>query len=322
MAKDPSEEAADPASRGATGPAHSWQINALGLGLIGLALLLVYLLATLWPSGLAPDAKGSDLQSVCLRGISSCTQLSVDVRLLLTVLVVGALGSFVHTATSFGDFVGNGKLGRSWIWWYLLKPFIGMALAAIFYLVIRGGFLSQGSDAGQINVFGIAALAGLAGMFSKQATDKLSEVFNTLFKTDAGGGDARRGGSLRNAKPVLTELQPDSVEPATRNLAVTVKGSGFVESSVVRVNGSNRETRFEDGTRLSVKLLPEDVRDEGELELLVSSPAPGGGDSRPIKLKIAAPSTVAGEHDDGCDVPIVDATPDEALPATRGGIAS
>jgi hypothetical protein len=35
-----------------------------------------------------------------------------------------------------------------------------------------------------VNPYGMVALAGLVGMFTKQATDKLSEVFSTLFKTD------------------------------------------------------------------------------------------------------------------------------------------
>ena len=34
-----------------------------------------------------------------------------------------------------------------------------------------------------LSPFGIAGLSGLVGMFSKQAIDKLREVFETLFKT-------------------------------------------------------------------------------------------------------------------------------------------
>jgi hypothetical protein len=37
---------------------------------------------------------------------------------------------------------------------------------------------------GNLSPHGIAAIAGLDGMFSKQATGKLREVFETLFKTD------------------------------------------------------------------------------------------------------------------------------------------
>lgn len=106
-----------------------------------------------------------------------------ELELLLIVMVSGAVGSFVHAATSFASYVGNRKLGSSWLWWYVLRPFIGAGLAVIFYFVVRGGFLQAGSSAADaLNLYGLAALGGLSGMFSKQATDKLREVFDNVFK--------------------------------------------------------------------------------------------------------------------------------------------
>ena len=110
-------------------------------------------------------------------------EITREVDLLWLVLITGALGSFAYGARSFVDFVGNRALRASWSAWYLMYPFIGAALALIFYLAVRGGFLttSAGND---VNVYGLTAISGLVGMFSKQATTKLSEVFGTLFKTD------------------------------------------------------------------------------------------------------------------------------------------
>jgi hypothetical protein len=51
------------------------------------------------------------------------------------------------------------------------------------YFAARGGLVSGNAGATDLSPFGIGALAGLAGMFSKQATDKLREVFENLFKT-------------------------------------------------------------------------------------------------------------------------------------------
>src|SRR5262245_31444816 len=70
-----------------------------------------------------------------------------DARLILIVLCAGALGSYVHAATSFASYVGNRRLVLSWMWWYVLRPLIGMALALIFYFVLRGGLLSTGAAA-------------------------------------------------------------------------------------------------------------------------------------------------------------------------------
>jgi hypothetical protein len=321
-------------------PASTWQIRLLGWGLIALALLLAYLFLILWPSGLHSDATGESVQTIYLFGRRATFHVTLDVQIILMVMAAGGLGSFIHAATSFGDFVGNEKLTTNWIWWYLLRPSIGMILAAIFYLVIRGGFLSAGTEAGKINPFGIAALAGLVGMFSKQATDKLSEVFDTLFKTAAGAGDSKRKDDLNNPVPVVTDIDPTSIEPKTENVVVKVKGSGFVKGSVMRIKGVSRETEFIDPSQLTAKLLPDDVANEGELEVTVFSPGPGGGTSTPIKLKIAPASTPGGgavipapveavtpdpedaeSHIDGCNVQVEDATPDEELPAAEGGVA-
>jgi hypothetical protein len=268
-------------------PAKPWQITLMGFGLVIVSLSLAYLLLRLWPAGLKPEASGSELQMIYLwSGKRLGFEVSNDVRLILLVMVAGGLGSFIHTATSFGDFVGNQTLSRSWIWWYLLRPFIGMILAVVFYLVIRGGFLSAGTEAGSVNPFGIAALAGLVGMFSKQASDKLNEVFNTLFKTAPGAGDSKRKDNLTNPLPTISDIEPKSVEPLTKNLIIKVRGTGFVKGASIRVNGTNRETEFVDETQLVATLMDDDVKESGELKLTVFNPPPGGGVSVPIKLNI------------------------------------
>jgi len=180
--------------------APQWHINLLGAGLIVLGFLLAWLLASLWPG---KPCVGDACQPVTLAllgyGPVNSLAISFDQQLLLLVMVAGGLGSFIHTATSFADFVGNRQLTKSWLWWYGLKPFIAMALAVVFYTMIRAGFLSTNTQASELNPFGIVAMAGLAGMFTKQATDKLSEVFSTMFKTSATGGDAARQDSLETS---------------------------------------------------------------------------------------------------------------------------
>jgi hypothetical protein len=350
-------------------PAGGGQIALIGVGLLALALLLAYLFLVFWPAGLNPTAGGDAPQENLHLFGQALPSITLDVRLLLMVMAAGGLGSFVHVATSFGDYVGNEKLTTNWVWWYVLRPFIGMILAAVFYLVVRGGFLSAGTEAGRLNPYGVAALAALVGMFSKQATDKLDELFNTLFRTAATGGDSKRKDDLLNPVPNVTDVEPKLIEPKTENVVVTIVGTGFVNGAVIRINGVNRETMFNDVTRLTAKLLPEDVAEQREVEVSVFNPGPGGGISTPIKLKIApkpGPSGDAGaaapgsdgqavspaalapavtssapqplttpepvpaaepdpedsESDvDGCDVPIEDATPDEELPSTKGGVA-
>lgn len=271
-----------------------WQVTAMGVGLVLFALLLAHLFQALWPAGVAANDSGSELQKVHLFREQVVFTVSFDVRLILLVMVAGALGSFIHVATSFADYVGNNKLVKTWMWWYLLRPFIGMLLAVIFYVAIRGGFLSTGTQAGNINPFGIAALAGLVGMFSKQASDKLNEMFNTLFRTE---GDARRKDNLANPVPSISDIEPKQVESLTNNVIVTVTGTGFVKGAAVQINGTNRETEFVDETQLTAKLLEADVAQEGELKVTVINPPPGGGASPALLLKIMPKTSEAAAPD-------------------------
>ena len=151
---------------------------AFGVYLIALNLALAYVLVRIWPAGSVTEGV------VATSLFGPPIAVSEEVRLLLIVLVTGALGSYIHLATSFADYVGNRRFSWSWGWWYMLRPFIGMALAVIVYFVVRGGLVGANGGASGLNPYGVAAVAGLAGMFSRQATDKLQEVFQNLFRTE------------------------------------------------------------------------------------------------------------------------------------------
>jgi hypothetical protein len=113
-----------------------------------------------------------------------------EVRLLLIVILAGALGSLVHTVRSVYWYVGNRKLKWSWLAKYLLQPFAGSALAMIFYVVVRGGFFSPQTTFENTSPFGFAALAALVGLFSEQAVLKLKTVAETVLERPAPGANA------------------------------------------------------------------------------------------------------------------------------------
>jgi hypothetical protein len=87
----------------------------------------------------------------------------------------------VHAATSFVNFTGARSIVTSWRWWYILRPFIGSALALGFFFVVRAGFFAPSAGTTDLNLVGFAAMAFLTGMFTRQATAKLAELFETLF---------------------------------------------------------------------------------------------------------------------------------------------
>jgi len=151
---------------------------ALGVYVVAMFVAIVYLMIKVWPLAAPGSSDTVDF-------FWGPVVLPAEVRLMLIAVLAGALGAYVHLATSFADYSGNQRLMMSWGWWYLLRPFIGMALAEVVYLSLRGGLLSASGDnvAGAISPYGVAAVTALTGLFSKQATDKLQETFETLFRT-------------------------------------------------------------------------------------------------------------------------------------------
>lgn len=163
---------------------------------------LIYIQIVLWHD--AADQL-QDRMTITFFGISSAPMtISGTTWVLLLILTTGALGSFIHAATSLADYVGNLTARRSWLVWFLLRPLIGSCLAFIFYFILRGGLFTATTDGKSLNLYGFAAIAGLAGMFSKQATDKMREVFDSLFKSSRGYGDDARKDKLKKESALGT----------------------------------------------------------------------------------------------------------------------
>lgn len=145
---------------------------AIGAYIAGLNLLLIFLLIRYWP--------------VSLTAIPQHGELSPEGRYMLSAALAGALGSYIHLATSFVEHAGAGRLAHGWTWWYALRPTIGASLAIVVYFVIRGGLVSgSGESVASLNPFGIASIAAMSGMFSRQATQKLRELFDNFLGLQA-----------------------------------------------------------------------------------------------------------------------------------------
>jgi len=127
---------------------------------------------------------------------------------LIMVILLGALGGSIHLVSSLVKYVGNRQLKRSWLLYYLAMPFTGAGLAPIVYMLLRVGLInpsgrsSEGTAIASLNLIAIYAFAALTGMFSKAATEKLGELFNTMFRTETRTKDA-----LGSKKP------PDGAAP-------------------------------------------------------------------------------------------------------------
>lgn len=107
--------------------------------------------------------------------------------------MAGAVGGCVSTILAFLKHASERRdFDLAYLPWYFARPLLGLLLGLITLFLIKGGLLATLPEmAGQdFNNFGLAGIGSLVGMFSKNAVEKLREVFHTLFSTNA---DARHG---------------------------------------------------------------------------------------------------------------------------------
>jgi hypothetical protein len=270
-------------------PVPFWGICVLGTILFAVALVVFFILIQTWPVA-ATDPKGGYSPASLL--FWKLESISPDGRLFITVAAAGALGSLIHNLTSFVDFVGNRRLAQSWIWWILLRTPIGMALALLFYLVLRGGLIvptlpdaagSSGSTTSLLNPYGFAAIAAMAGMFSKQATDKLREIFDTLFRT---AQPVNRADPLGPAPPTITAVAPAKLAVKDSTKILTITGAGFKPDCKATINGESRAVERISDSQLKLTLVDQDVAATSVLQLIVQNPDPNGESSKAFPVTV------------------------------------
>jgi hypothetical protein len=113
---------------------------------------------------------------------------SAEMRNLLVTIFAAGVGSMITTILGYLKHASERRdFMLSFVPWYFARPLIGILLGVVFYFVLKGGLLVTvgAASAADINVYGLGALAALVGLFSKNAVEKLRDVFGTLFTTEA-----------------------------------------------------------------------------------------------------------------------------------------
>jgi len=119
-------------------------------------------------------------------------------------------------------------------------------------------------------------------------------VMVTVSNPPPGGGTSNAlAMTIENPTPVITELNPASASAGTPGRTVSVLGSGFVRSSVVRWNGSERPTTFFDSDYIQVGLSAADLASPGSGSVSVINPAPGGGVSGEVPFTVYVAVAIA-----------------------------
>ena len=274
MAQEPSPTFGEPQ------PGNPKIVSVIAVLLLAVGALLAYFLYEIWPAVVHATGTDQTRQTITLFDGRITFKPAADSVLILLVIVAGALGAFVHAATSLVKYVGTRTFDRSWYWWYPTRLPVGVGLALLVYFALRGGIIGDDTDTDNVNPYGIAAIAALAGLFSKQAVDKLAEVFDTFFRTREQAGAAA---ASIVPLPQLTGLAPRSF-PAAQPQDVTLTGGGFTSLSTVMIAADapggptllKKPNQPVAATQMTVTIAAGELP-AGDYDVRVANPPPGGG---------------------------------------------
>ena len=97
--------------------------------------------------------------------------------------------------------------------------------------------------------------------------------------------------SINNPVPAITSLNPNLAMVGGAKFTLAVNGGNFVNSSVVRWNGSDRPTTFVSETQLTASIPASDIATVAVITITVWNPEPGGGTSNSMTFSIIISSS-------------------------------
>lgn len=166
------------------------------------------------------------------------------------IILIGALGASIHGLNSVSRFTGNDTFNDNWALWYWIRPVLGAALAFISYCFLRAGLFTIETTK---DLYGVIAVAGLIGLFSKQALSKISDIADAIFTSNR---DNELGDKLfENQKMKKPSVIKTFVDEHNRGVVYAV-GKNFSESTSIHHKEQDKE-----------KELPRIIRDSNLIEI-------------------------------------------------------
>jgi hypothetical protein len=177
-----------------------------------------------------------------------------------------------------------------------LSPTGVTAGGAAFTLTVNGtGFISSSV----VNFNGTAAPTTFVSSTQITAAITAAQIATagnanvTVINPTPGGGTSTvvvfNISSAPNPVPTLSSISPTSATAGGAAFTLTVNGTNYVSSSVVNFNGSARTTTVVSATQLTTAVTAADIATAGSFPITVFNPAPGGGTSSAINLKVNNP---------------------------------
>lgn len=117
-------------------------------------------------------------------------------------------------------------------------------------------------------------------------------VSSLLWGVLLGGCAEGQSQSKGNPQPSITSISPSAVMSGSQSFSLTVNGSNFIATSVVRWNGADLATIFVSSSQLTATILASDIGSAGTVNITVFSPAPGSGTASTATFTINNPVPV------------------------------
>ncbi len=232
---------------------------------------------------------------------------ATQVRAAITAADIAAAGT--AQATAFNPTPGGGSSGNSTFTVTATNPVPAIASlapasatagSAAFALTVNGtGFVNgsvvrwNGSSRTTTFVSATQVRAAITAADIAAAGTAQATAFNP---TPGGGtsGNSTFTVTATNPVPAIASLAPASATAGSAAFALTVNGTGFVNSSVVRWNGSSRTTTFVSATQVRAAITAADIAAAGTAQATAFNPTPGGGTSGNLAFTVTAtsPTTV------------------------------
>jgi hypothetical protein len=151
-----------------------------GIGILVFGLILLSQFLAVWPAMIGAAAESAGPQRITVLFGVVYVVVSPDVAILAGVMLAGMIGALAYMVRQFSLYTLRGELTKRAEWWYLLLPLQSAALATIVYFTLQGGLIGAGETTA-LNPYGLAAIAGLVGLFARHAMQTLSKVFTAFF---------------------------------------------------------------------------------------------------------------------------------------------
>jgi hypothetical protein len=121
------------------------------------------------------------------------------------------------------------------------------------------------------------------------AADIASAATASITVTNPSPGGGTSGAltfPINNPAPTITSISPTSATTGGATFTLTVNGTNFIASSVVKWNGTVLTTSFVGATQVTAQVPASDLATSGSASVTVTNPTPGGGTSGAASLTV------------------------------------